>query len=68
MLHGGLGGLVATVLLWGALGWLSRDLSSSDLIGSAALSLPGGIAVLLITGGMVVGVVGSLLSLSRLKV
>ena len=68
MLHGGLGGLVAAALLWGALGWLSRDLASSDLMGGAALSLPGSVALLLVAGGMVVGVAGSLVSLSRLKV
>jgi cell division protein FtsX len=68
MLHGGLGGLAAAVLLWGALAWLSHDLASSDLIGGAALTLPGSIALLLVFGGMLVGVAGSLVSLSRLKV
>jgi cell division transport system permease protein len=68
MLHGGLGGLLAAVMLWGALGWLSHDLASSDLIGGAALSLPGSVALLLIVGGMLVGIAGSLVSLIRLKV
>jgi cell division transport system permease protein len=68
MLQGGLGGSLAALLLWLALGWLSRDLASSDLIGGGVLSLPGGVALLLIVGGMVVGVAGSLVSLSRLKI
>jgi hypothetical protein len=68
MFQGGLGGLVAAVLLWVALRWVSRDLASSDLLGRAALSLPPGLAVLLVLGGMAVGVAGSLVSLSRLKV
>ena len=36
---GRLGGLVATGLLWTALGWLSRGLASSDLVSQAAFSL-----------------------------
>ncbi len=68
MIQGGMGGLVAAGLLWAALAWLSRDLSSADLLGAAAFRLPGAIALSLVLGGMVVGVVGSLVSLSRLKV
>ena len=68
MVQGGLGGVVAAVLLWVALAWLSRGLASSDLLGRTAFALPGGIALLLVVGGMAVGVAGSLLSLSRLKV
>jgi cell division transport system permease protein len=68
LLQGGLGGLVATLLLWLALQWVSRDLASAELMGGASLSLPPGVALLLVAGGMVVGVGGSLLSLSRLKV
>ncbi len=68
MIQGGVGGLVAALLLWAALVWLSRDLASSDLIGRAAFQLSPGMAGLLVAGGMVVGVVGSLVSLSRLKV
>lgn len=68
MVQGGLGGLVAAVLLWGALAWLSRGLASSDLLGRTAFELPGGVALGLVAGGMLVGVAGSLLSLSRLKV
>ncbi len=68
MLQGGLGGIVAAFLLWGALGWLSRALASSDLLGRATLAPPLAITLLLVAGGMAVGVAGSLLSLSRLKV
>ena len=58
----------STFALWGALEWLSRDLASSDLLGRAAFALPGGIALLLVLGGMTVGLAGSLISLSRLEV
>jgi cell division transport system permease protein len=68
VIQGGLGGVVAAGLLWGALAWLSRDLASSELLGRAALSLPPGIALLLVLGGMAVGLTGSLVSLARLKV
>ncbi len=68
MIQGGVGGLVAAGLLWAALAWLSRDLASTDLIGAAAFQLPLAVAGSLVLGGMAVGVVGSLVSLSRLKV
>jgi cell division transport system permease protein len=68
MIQGGLGGLLAAGLLWLALRWLARDLSSSELLGRAALTLPTGIAVALVAGGMVVGVAGSLVSLRRVRV
>jgi cell division transport system permease protein len=68
LIQGGLGGLVAAGLLWLALRWLARDLASSDLLGRAAFGLPGEIAGLLVVGGMVVGMAGSLLSLRRLRV
>ncbi len=32
VIQGGLGGLVASLLLWSALAWLSRDLATSDLL------------------------------------
>jgi cell division transport system permease protein len=68
MIQGGLGGLVAAGLLWLALRWLARDLSSSELLGRAAFTLPTEITVALVAGGMVVGVVGSLVSLRRVRV
>jgi cell division transport system permease protein len=68
VIQGGLGGLVAAGLLWAALGWLSRGLASSDLIGRTAFSLPPDVALLLVAGGMAVGLAGSLISLARLEV
>jgi cell division transport system permease protein len=46
----------------------SRNLASSDLVGRAAFSLPPGVALLLVVGGMTVGLAGSLISLARLEV
>jgi len=68
MMHGGLGGALASLLLWGALAWVARGLASSDLLGRASLGLPSGVAPLLVVGGMAVGVAGSLLSVIRLRV
>jgi cell division transport system permease protein len=68
MIQGGFGGLVAVGLLWVALGWLSRDLASSELLGRTAFALPSDIATLLVVGGMIVGVAGSLVSLRRVRV
>jgi cell division transport system permease protein len=68
MVQGGLGGLVAAGLLWLTLRWLASDLSSSELLGRAAFALPPAIAAALVVGGMVVGVVGSLVSLRRVRV
>jgi cell division transport system permease protein len=68
MIQGGLGGLVAAGLLWLALRWLASDVSSSEMLGRAAFALPSSIAVALVVGGMVVGVVGSLVSLRRVRV
>ncbi len=68
VIQGGLGGLVASGLLWAALGWLSRGLAASDLLSRAAFQLPPGMALLLVAGGMIVGLAGSLVSLARLEV
>ena len=68
VLQGGLGGLVASLLLWSALAWLSRDLATSDLLPHATLGLSPLIALALVVGGMAVGLAGSLMSLSRLEV
>jgi cell division transport system permease protein len=68
VLQGGLGGLVATGLLWAALGWLSRGLAASDLLSRAAFRVPPGLGLLLVAGGMTVGLAGSLISLARLEV
>jgi cell division transport system permease protein len=68
VIQGGLGGLAASFLLWTALAWLTRDMQVSDLLPRATLSLSPALASLLVAGGMGVGLVGSLLSLSRLEV
>ncbi len=68
MLQGGLGGLFAAGLLWVTLRWLARDLASSELLGRTAFALPEEIAMALVVGGMAVGVVGSLVSLRRVRV
>jgi cell division transport system permease protein len=68
VIQGGLGGLAASFLLWTALAWLSRDLQVSELLPHATLSLSPALAALLVAGGMSVGLVGSLMSLSRLEV
>lgn len=68
VIQGGLGGLAASSLLWTALSWLSRDLQVSDLLPHATLSLSPALAGLLVAGGMLVGLAGSLMSLSRLEV
>ena len=68
MLQGGLGGLLAAGLLWLALRWLARDLATSGLLGRTAFALPTEITLGLVAGGMVVGVVGSLVSLRRVRV
>jgi cell division transport system permease protein len=68
MIQGGLGGLVAAGLLWVALRGLASDVSSSEMLGRAAFALPSPIAASLVMGGMVVGIVGSLVSLRRVRV
>ena len=69
MLQGGLGGLVAVGLLWAALRFVSRDvLAASELLGRAAIFLPGELGVAIVLGGMAVGLVGSLVSLGRSQV
>jgi cell division transport system permease protein len=68
VIQGGLGGFVASLLLWSALAWLSRDLATSDVLPHATLALSPTIALSLVAGGMAVGLAGSLMSLSRLEV
>ena len=69
VIQGGLGGLAASFLLWTALAWLSRDLAG---LRPAAARDDRAVARrsprLLVAGGMAVGLVGSLMSLSRLEV
>jgi cell division transport system permease protein len=69
MIQGGLGGLLSLALLAGALRFLARDLATaSEILGRASITMPSGIAPLLVVGGMAVGVAGSLVSLGRLRV
>jgi cell division transport system permease protein len=68
MLQGGLGGLVAVGLLWLSVRVFARDaLAATELIGEAALTLPPELCALLVAGGMLVGLVGSLVSLGRVQ-
>lgn len=69
MLVGGLGGVLAVALLWLALRVLSGEvLLASDLLGRAHIGLPSGVAVVLVVGGTLVGLVGSLVTLGRQQV
>jgi cell division transport system permease protein len=69
MIQGGLGGLLSLGLLWLAFRVAARDaLAASDLMGRAVVFLPASVCVLIVAGGMVVGVVGSLVSLGRSQV
>jgi cell division transport system permease protein len=68
MIQGGLGGILALGLLWGIFHALSRDLlATSDLLGRTAIVLPPAMAALIVVGGTLVGLAGSLVSLGRLR-
>jgi cell division transport system permease protein len=69
MIQGGLGGLLSVALLWLAFrGFAAEALAASDLLGRTAVFLPGWLSLAIVLGGMVVGVVGSLVSLGRSRV
>jgi cell division transport system permease protein len=69
MIQGGLGGLASFGLLVVALRLGARDLATaSEVLGRASITLPPGLGPVLVAGGMVVGVAGSLISLGRLRV
>lgn len=69
MIQGGLGGLVSVALLWVAFRLFAADaLGASDLLGRTVVFLPTDLCLLIVVGGMGVGVVGSLVSLIRLRV
>ncbi|HET8645526.1 MAG TPA: permease-like cell division protein FtsX [Vicinamibacteria bacterium] len=69
MIQGGLGGLVAVALLWVAFRVFAADaMGASDLLGRAVVFLPADLCLMIVVGGMGVGVIGSLVSLGRLKV
>lgn len=66
MLLGGLGGVLSVGLLWLAFRFFVRDLLvRSELLGSVTVVMPPPVAFILIGGGIVVGLVGSLVSLGR---
>jgi cell division transport system permease protein len=69
MIQGGLGGLVSVGLLWLAFHVLARDaVSASDLLGHTVVFLSPELCLTVVIGGMLVGVVGSLVSLGRSQV
>ncbi len=43
-------------------------MAASDLLGLAPLTLPSELALVLVVGGMAVGIVGTLVSLRRVRV
>jgi cell division transport system permease protein len=69
MLQGGLGGLLSVLLLWLSFQVLAAEaVAASDLMGRAVVFLPRRLTWLIVLGGMLVGVAGSLVSLGRTRV
>jgi len=69
MIQGGLGGLVSVGLLWLAFHVVARDaVAASDLLGHSVVFLSPDLCLAVVLGGMLVGVVGSLVSLGRSQV
>jgi cell division transport system permease protein len=69
LLLGGLGGTLSVALLFVAFRVAARDaLAASDLLGRAGVTLPVEVCVAVVLGGMLVGVVGSVVSLGRSQV
>jgi cell division transport system permease protein len=69
MLQGLVGGTLAVALLALTFHVLAQGaLAASDLLGRAVVFLPASLCVALIAGGMLVGLVGSLVSLGRSRV
>jgi cell division transport system permease protein len=68
LLQGALGGLLATSLLSLAVRLLAQDAATaSELLGRSVVALSPSLVVALVAGGMALGVLGSLLSIGRLK-
>lgn len=68
MLQGALGGVIAAALLGLAVRLLARDAATaSELLGRSLIVMSPSLAAGLVGVGMVLGVVGSLLSIGRLK-
>lgn len=69
LLLGGLGGALSVALLFVAFRVAARDaMAASDLLGRAGITLPVEVCVAVVLGGMLVGVVGSVVSLGRSQV
>jgi len=69
LLLGGIGGIVSVGLLFVAFRVAARDaLAASDLLGRAGVTLPIEVCVAVVLGGMLVGVIGSVVSLGRSQV
>jgi cell division transport system permease protein len=69
LLLGGIGGLVSVGFLFVAFRVAARDaLEASDLLGRAGVTLPVEVCVAVVLGGMLVGVIGSVVSLGRSQV
>ncbi len=69
LLLGGIGGIVSVGLLFVAFRVAARDaLAASDLLGRAGVTLPVEVCVAVVLGGMLVGVIGSVVSLGRSQV
>ena len=68
MLQGALGGLVAALLLGLAVRFFAQDaVAASELLGRSLIVVSPSLAAALVGVGMVLGVVGSLLSIGRLR-
>lgn len=69
LLLGGIGGVVSVGFLFVAFRVAARDaLAASDLLGRAGVTLPVEVCVAVVLGGMLVGVIGSVVSLGRSQV
>src|SRR5438445_2404016 len=69
MIQGALGGAISVAMLWVAFHVLARDaVSASDLLGHTVVFLSPALCLIAVLGGMLVGVVGSLVSLGRSQV
>src|SRR5262245_17939303 len=69
LIQGGLGGLISVGLLCAAFRIVAQDTTAaSALMGRTVVFLPLDVCVFIVTGGMAVGVIGSLLSLGRSRV
>jgi cell division transport system permease protein len=69
MIQGGLGGLLSIGLLFLTFRVAARDaVAASDLLGRASVLLPAELCAAIVIGGMLVGLVGSMLSLGRSRI